>query len=155
AQATKARPIAYRQYLEVSSDNPQVASFAKRLMPFVREVVCEETIGKKPKALAPAEAAAFERLLATKTFALKDAPPAHGRFPVLTYHPVLGGPHEANAVLFEYLASHGYVVLSSAYPKADASVMNIDWDLTRSFRDMEFLARYARGLPFADADRLA
>jgi tetratricopeptide (TPR) repeat protein len=47
------------------------------------------------------------------------------------------------------------VVLSSAYPKADAGVLNIDWDLARSFRDMEFLARYAAGLPFADAGLLA
>jgi hypothetical protein len=155
AQATKARPIVYRQYLEIPSDDPRVAPFAQRLMPFVREVVCEETIGKKTQALSPDEAPAFERFLATETFAVKDAPAAGGRFPVVIYHPGLGGTYEDNSALFEYLASHGYVVLSSAYPKADASIMNIDWDLSRSFRDMEFLARYAGRLPFADADRLA
>jgi tetratricopeptide (TPR) repeat protein len=155
ARATNARPIAYRQYLEVASDDPLVASFARRLMPFVRDVVCEETTGKQPKALTPAEAAAFERLLAAKTLAVKDAPAAEGRFPVVIYHPGLGGTYEDNSVMFEYLASHGYVVLSSAYPSATATEMNIDWDLTRSFRDMEFLSRYACGLPYADADRLA
>jgi pimeloyl-ACP methyl ester carboxylesterase len=118
-------------------------------------VVCEETTGKKPKATTPAEAAAFERLLATTTFAVQDAPAAEGRFPVVINHSGLGGTHDDNSVLFEYLASHGYVVVSSAYPKADASVMNIDWDLRRSFRDMEFLARHAGGLPFADARHLA
>jgi len=155
ARPTNAEPIAYRHYLEIPSGDPQVVPFAQRLMSHVRDIVCEETIGKKTKALTPAEAAAFERLLAARTFAVEDAPAADGRFPVVIYHRGLGGTYEDNSVLFEYLASHGYVVLSSAYPKADASIMNIDWDLTRSFRDMEFLSRYARGLPFADADRLA
>jgi tetratricopeptide (TPR) repeat protein len=155
ARATKAKPIAYRQYLQVPSDEPAVAAFSRRLMAHVREVVSEETVGKKPKARTPAETAAFERLLASKTIAVKDTPAADGRFPVVINHPGLGGSYEDNSVLFEYLASHGYVVLSSAYPMADATVMNIDWDLPRSFRDMEFLSRYAAGLPFADSGRLA
>jgi pimeloyl-ACP methyl ester carboxylesterase len=155
ARATTARRLAYREYLRVPSDDPRVAPLARRLMPHVREVVCEETIGKKPGALSRKELAAFEHLLTTTAYAVKDAPAAEARFPVVVYHPGLGGSYEDNSVLFEYLASHGYVVLSSAYPKADASVMNIDWDLRRSFRDMEFLARYACALPFADARLLA
>jgi tetratricopeptide (TPR) repeat protein len=155
ARATNSKPIAYRQYLEVPSDDSVAGPFARRLMPFVRDVVCEETIGKKASALASAEAAAFERFLATPTVAVRDAPPSEGRFPVVVNHPGLGGSYEDNSVLHEFLASHGYVVLSSAYPQADAGVININWDLSRSFRDMEFLARYACGLPFADADSLA
>jgi hypothetical protein len=155
AKKTSAKPMEYRQYLDIPTDDPQAAPFARRLMPFIREVVCEETTGKKPKDLTPAEAAAFKRLLASRTFAVKDAPAVDGRFPVVIYHPGLSGSFEDNSVLFEYLASHGYVVLSSAYPEAEASVVNINGDLTCSFRDMEFLSRYARGLPFADADLLA
>ena len=64
--------------------------------------------------MTPAEAAAFDRFLAAKTIAVKDAPAAVGRFPVVIYHPGLGGSYEDNSVLFEYLASHGYLVLSSA-----------------------------------------
>jgi tetratricopeptide (TPR) repeat protein len=155
ARATGAGPMAYRQYLDVPSDDPLVGPFARRLMPHMRAVACEEAVGNKPGALTPAEAAAVERLLAAETVAVKDAPAADGRFPVVIYHPGLGGTYEDNSALFEYLASHGYVVLSSAYPRADAGTMHIDWDLTRSFRDMELLSRYARGQSFADADRLA
>jgi dienelactone hydrolase len=155
AQKTSAQPMAYRQYLDVSSDDAQLAPFVQRLTHNIREVVCEETVGKVPRKLTPVEAAAFERFLATKTFAVKDAPAADGRFPVVIYHPGLGGTPEDNSVLFEYLASHGYVVLSSAYQDADAGSVSCGGDLTCSFRDMECLARYARGLPYADADRLA
>jgi tetratricopeptide (TPR) repeat protein len=155
ARATPARPIAYREYLEVPAEDPLVTAFARRLAPSVRDVVCEETIGKKATELTGPEAAAFERLLAATTFAVKDAPAADGRFPVVIYHPGLGGSYEDNSVLFEYLASHGYVVVSSAYPRADASDTAIDWDLDRSFRDMEFLGRQACERPFADAGRLA
>jgi hypothetical protein len=154
AEKTGARPMEYRQYLDVSSDDAQLAPFVKRLSYNIHAVVCEETVGKAPAKRTPAEAAAFDRFLATKTFAVKDATPAEGRFPVVIYHPGLGGTYEDNSALFEYLASHGYVVLSSAYHSADASSVRIDGDLVCSFRDMEFLSRYARGLPFADADRL-
>jgi len=154
AKATTAKPMAYREYLDIPSDDPQVAPFAKRLAAHVREVVCEETMGKKPDKLTAGESTAFEQLLSAKTFAVKDAAAADGKFPVVLYHPGLGGTHDDDSVLFEYLASRGYVVISSAYPMADANKMNINWDLARSFRDLEVLARYAAGLSFADPDRL-
>ncbi|OAI42665.1 hypothetical protein AYO41_00585 [Verrucomicrobia bacterium SCGC AG-212-E04] len=153
AQKTSAKPMEYRQYLDVPSDDPQLASFVQRLTYHIRDVVCEETIGKSPAKLTPSEAAAFERLMATKTVAVKDAPAAEGRFPVVIYHPGVDGTPEDNSALFEYLASHGYVVLSSHYQGTD-DVKGGGGDLPCTFRDMEFLSRYARGLAFADADRL-
>ena len=154
ARETSAKPIEYRQYLDVSSSDARVAPFARRLAHEIREVVCEETVGKEPGRLSPAETAAFERLLATPTIAMRDAPAADGRFPVVLYHPGLGGSYEDNSVLFESLASHGYVVMSSAYQDVDANSVSLGGDLTCSFRDLECLCRFARGLPYADADRL-
>src|SRR5262249_5804363 len=116
--------------------------------------VSEETVGKEPAYRTPAEMAAFERLLATKTFTVKDAPPAKGRFPVVIHHPGLSGVADDSSVLCETLASHGYVVLCTAYPNWYAEGVGISSDLHTSFRDMEFLCRYARELPFADADQL-
>jgi hypothetical protein len=46
------------------------------------------------------------------------------------------------------------VVLCSAYPNWYAEGVGISSDLHTSFRDLEFLSRFARELPFADADRL-
>jgi hypothetical protein len=154
AQKTDAKPMEYRQYLDVSSDDPLIAPFAKRLSPHVVNVVSETTVGKEPAYRTPAETAAFERLLATRTVAVKDAPPAEGRFPVVINHAGLGGVADDNSVLFEMLASHGYVVMSSAYQFQDADRVHIGSDLHTSFRDLEFLSRAARELPIADADRL-
>jgi dienelactone hydrolase len=118
-------------------------------------VVCEETVGRVPAKANPEEMAAFKRLLSTKTFAFKNAPAAAGQFPVVIYHPGVGGTPEDNSALFEFLASHGYVVISSVYQDEDGySVHGGGGDLPCAFRDMEFLSRYARRLPFADADQL-
>lgn len=154
AKKTGAGPMEYRRYLDVSSDDARIAPFAKRLSRHVVAAVSEGTVGKEPVNRTPAETAAFERLLATKTFAVKDAPPAEGRFPVVLNHAGLGGVADDNSVLFELLASHGYVVLASAYPNYYAEGVRIGSDLHTSFRDLEFLSRYARELKFADADRL-
>jgi hypothetical protein len=110
AKKTDAKPIEYRQYLDVSSDDALVAPFVKRLSRHVVAAVSEGTVGKEPANRTPAETAAFERLLATRTFAVKDAAPTDGRFPVVLNHAGLGGVADDNSVLFELLASHGYVV---------------------------------------------
>ena len=140
--------------LEVSPAPGPVVAFARRLEPRMRDVVGQETTGTAPRPTTPAETRAFEQLLATKTFAVKDAPTANGRFPVVIYHPGTSGTYEDNSVLFEYLASHGYIVLSSAYPDPDASGVLIGGDMAGSFADLDFLVTFARTLPSADADRL-
>jgi hypothetical protein len=154
AQKTSAKPMEYRGYLELPRGDTPLATFLGRLDRNIKVVVSEDTVGKEPAYRSAAESAAFARLLATRTLAIKDATSAEGGFPVVIYHPGLGGTHEDNSVLFELLASHGYVVLSSAYPSPDAESVRIGSDLHCSFRDMEFLARFARELPFVDADRL-
>jgi hypothetical protein len=115
AQKTDTKPMEYRHYLDVSSDDALIAQFLKRLSRHVVNVVSDTTVGAEPANRTPAETAAFVRLMATKTFAVKDAPPAEGRFPVVLNHAGLNGVSDDNSVLFELLASHGYVVLSSAY----------------------------------------
>jgi hypothetical protein len=154
AKSTDAKPMEYRQYLDVSSDDALIAPFVKRLSRHAMNGVSEGTVGTDAANRTPAETAAFERLLAARTFAVKDAPPAQGRFPVVLNHAGLGGVADDNSVLFELLASHGYVVMASAYQNYYAEGVRIGSDLHTSFRDLEFLSRYARDLKFADADRL-
>jgi pimeloyl-ACP methyl ester carboxylesterase len=154
ARKTSASPMTYRQYLDVSSGPGSFAAFASRLEPAMRNVVADETTGKTIRTMTPAETKAFEQLLATKTFAVKNAPAATGKFPVIIYHPGLAGTYEDNSVLFEYLASRGYIILSSPYPDPDAHSVFIGGDVAGSFADLDFLVTFARTLPNADADRL-
>jgi hypothetical protein len=91
AQKTNASRMTYRQYLDLSPGSVPLASFASRLASALRGVVGEETTGHELGAMTLEETRAFERLLATKTLAVKDAAAASGRFPVILYHPGTSG----------------------------------------------------------------
>ena len=147
--------LAYGQYLRVPESNafPELKG---RLEAFVRDVVADDLFHKKTEAaLNSDERALFDKLLATPTEAHRDAIPAAGRFPVVLYHPSAGGSFEENFVLFGYLASHGYVVVSSAFQSPyRGSVGNNTGGVERSIPDLEFLARQARRWPYADGDKL-
>jgi dienelactone hydrolase len=147
--------MVYRDYFRAVSVDSPVLEFAQRLRKFSRDMACEYMMGKEFEKLTDEERGAWDGLLATPVFAIQNAAPAPGRFPVVIYHPGLGGTFDDNAVAYEYLASHGYVVLSSAYQAADSSVLNINGDLATSLEDLNFILRYAATLPFADVSKVA
>jgi dienelactone hydrolase len=147
--------MVYRDYFRAVSLDAPVPEFAQRLRKFTRDMACRYMLGKDFEKLTEEERVAWEGLLATPVYATLNVPPAAGKFPIAIYHPGLGGTFDDNAVLCEYLASHGYVVLSSAYQAADSSNLNINGDLDTSFDDSSFLLRYAATLPFADSSRVA
>ena len=147
--------MVYRDYFHaVSADSP-LPEFAQRLRRFTRDMDCKYMLGKEFDKLTEVERVAWEGILATPVFATLNVAAAPGRFPVVIYHPGLGGTFDDNPVACEYLASHGYVVLSSAYQAADSSLLNIDGDLGTSLEDLSFMLRQAATLPFADVNRVA
>ncbi len=155
AEPDAGKPMPYGEYLRIGSDDPRVAEFARRLGAFVRRTLAEELLNERPARLDDGERAAIDRLLAAPTRARRDAPVAPGPFPLVVNHPGLGGTFEDNAVLFEYLASHGYVVATSAFQSENAAYVNIDWDADRSVKDLDFLARDLGALPGVDSGRVA
>jgi tetratricopeptide (TPR) repeat protein len=145
----------YRDYFHAVSVDSPVPEFAQGLRKWTRDTACRYMMGKEFEKLTDEERAAWDALLATPVFATMNVPAAAGRFPVVIYHPELSGTFDDNSVACEYLASHGYVVLSSAYQAADSSSPRIDGDLGTSLDDLSFLLRYAATLPFADLSRVA
>jgi dienelactone hydrolase len=145
----------YRDYFRAVSMDSLVPEFAQRLRKFTRDMACRYILGKEFEKLTDDERVAWDGLLATPIFATMNVPAAPGRFPVVIHHPGLGGTFDDNAVACEFLASHGYVVLSSAYEAADSSRLNIDGELATSLEDLAFVLRYAATLPFADVSRVA
>jgi hypothetical protein len=88
--------------------------------------------------------------------AVRDATPLAGTFPLVVYHPDLRGAPGENALLCEYLASHGYTVATSHSvggmlrdPAADLD------DLEALVRDKEFIVAALRDWPQYDGDKLA
>jgi len=61
-------------------------------------------------------AAGIEAWLAAPMTAVRDAAPAPGRFPVVVIAPGFGGAVHDEAVLGEFLASHGYLVAVESSP---------------------------------------
>ena len=91
----------------------------------------------------------------TTTAAVRDATPAAGRFPVVLAE--TDGAMAAATVMFEYLASHGIIVMAtpsrSEYASIQVSRPNVV--VGARVRDFEFLLDHSRRYPFADTTRLA
>ena len=95
-------------------------------------------------------------LVNEKTWAVKDAPPAPGPFPVVIYAPSFSASAHENSDMLEYLASNGYIVISSGDVGAHDRAMTGDLDGVEAQRgDISFLIGYAHTLPQADMSHIA
>jgi dienelactone hydrolase len=89
-------------------------------------------------------------------WAVREAAPVKGKYPVVIYAPSINNTAFENADLAEFLASHGYIVIAS--PTIGAAGRYIKWDLAHAemqAADIRFLIDYARSLPQADMSRVA
>ncbi|MCR9228572.1 MAG: prolyl oligopeptidase family serine peptidase [Flavobacteriaceae bacterium] len=80
-----------------------------------------------------------------------------GKFPVIFYTPSYQASSIENFALCEYLASHGFVVVSS--PSRGTETLwfsdNNAMEMETQARDVEFLIKEARKLPIVDHDKIA
>lgn len=97
-------------------------------------------------------------LLGLAVAARSNAPPATGPFPLIMYSQGWNNSHQHdNAVLAEYLASHGYVV--AGVPQVGETINDLTLrinavDLEVQMRDLEFAMGVAQTLPFVDRRKL-
>jgi hypothetical protein len=147
------RPIRHRDYLAIQTDDARLAKFANKLAEYEEVVICREVMGRPAAELTDRERGLLDQYLDTPTACLRDAPPADGLFPLVLYHGGGGSSFEDNAVLCEFLASHGYVVMTSAFQRADGESFGID-PLTTSERDLGLLIAHARRLAHVDWDHI-
>jgi Chlorophyllase enzyme len=151
AAAPDTAPLRRGGYLELPPGDGRLAPFARALQAYARGIVAGELLDDEPDAAAEAALAA---LLAEPAAAVRDAPPAGGRYPLVLYHAGYGSSYEDNALFAERLASHGYVVAGSAYQQADGASFNIDAH-DGSLRDLDALVRELSARPDVDASHLA
>jgi hypothetical protein len=142
ARPSPAEHMQVADYFDMRSKQVQFDELAAKLNAHIREIVAQSM----------GDPTAVNRFLAMRTSATFDAPPAKGQFPVVIY--CSNGSYAEDFVLFEYLASNGYVVLSTSDHSDDPAVPWPGIDLTR-MRDMYFLDRFAALLGNADASHLA
>jgi len=144
----------YGDYFSVAGGDPRLLSFADALRAHAFGIFVEQVMGVPEAALDATQRAELDELLAMPTPCRRDAAPAPGPFPLVVYHSGAGSSFEDNAALCEFLASHGYVVLASAFQKGDGSELGIDAG-RGSAEDAQCLVRRARAQPFIDAGRVA
>lgn len=94
--------------------------------------------------------------LTEETRAYRNSDPLKGPFPVLIYAPSFQASSIENFALCEYLASHGYIVISSPSRGTETRWFSGDaaMEMETQARDVEFLIREALRLPAADAERI-
>jgi dienelactone hydrolase len=96
------------------------------------------------------------RVAAQPMWAVRDAPPRQGKFPVVIYAPSLSASAAENPDLCEYLASQGYIVIASASQGTRSRAMTVDLDgLETQAADIGYLISYAASLGHADIDKIA
>ncbi|MBE9137015.1 hypothetical protein IQ254_07335 [Nodosilinea sp. LEGE 07088] len=120
----------YETYLTVSSTDNSLQAFVEQLNRFT----CEAE--QCWSGLDAADTDAFQRFLQTPTACYLNAPPLDGSYPAVIYHQGLGGSIVDNHMLLEFLASHGYVVATSAFQPEHGLWFGVDADLNRSIKDM-------------------
>lgn len=143
-------PMRYREYLAIQSKEPLLADFSRRLIEFTMRVLTQEVLDKLPEEMNAEEKQALENFLDTETAAFLNAVPVDRKFPLVLNHQGLGGGFEDNTVLYEFLASHGYVVANSAFQSENPAWLNIDWDIERSDSDLDFLVNLLHDQPNVD-----
>jgi len=104
------------------------------------------------KGLAPS---ALRDLRASAVAAVRDAPAAPGKHPVLVFGQGLFFESPvANFLVCEYLASHGYIVAACPLRGTFSRLVNLSVeDVETEVRDMEFAAAEAGRMPGADPGR--
>lgn len=82
---------------------------------------------------------------------------ARGKFPVIIYAPSFQASSIENFLLCEYLASQGYVVISSPSRGTETRQMEAgtEKDMETQARDIEFLIGRCGRYPFVDREKLA
>ncbi len=91
-----------------------------------------------------------------RMWAVRDAAPKSGKYPVVIYAPSINNTTFENADIAEYLASHGYIVIAA--PTIGETSRWIKKDLKHAelqVDDIRFLIDHARTLPQADMARVA
>jgi dienelactone hydrolase len=144
----------YGDYLSIHADHPQLARFSSELAIYARAAIVNEVLHcwgqrREEALLTPAEQEAFQTLLETRTAARRDAPAARGPFPLIVYMAGSGSSFEDSSVLCEFLSSHGYVVIGSAFQKVDGSSLDLQGTISAA-GDIRYLVSFAHGLPYVD-----
>jgi tetratricopeptide (TPR) repeat protein len=141
------KPVSYRDYLETIATEDEFAHSPADVRRMTDKRIDDNAGARRSVVL---------RDIARPLHAVRDARPEGGKYPVVIYAPSYSAPAVENVDLCEYLASHGYIVLSSPSLGAHTRSMTVDLDgVETQAGDISYLIGYAGTLPQADTNKVA
>ena len=153
--AQSSRRMTLGNYLDLrESDGPITADVRERTQLDLNGIWSDLCTCRIPRANADAR---LEALLGTIVAAVQDAPPIAGMHPVVVYSVGHDMHSLESVVLWEYLASHGYVVAVTPSLGHQSVAMEPVGPTSAEVktRDLEFVTAWLRGVTFADTTRIA
>ncbi len=144
AQVGSGAEMTVGRYLEVPASDSITAGLRERLQRYTDETFAREVFGQERAYLEDDERRSVEELRREPVFARVGAERVASSRGLILAHAGLGGVASDNFVLYEYLASRGYVVISSSFLSADAGYLTIAWEPETSIGDLDLLLRHAR-----------
>jgi len=135
----------YRDYIEAVGFETQMEG---ELLVGVDAYVAHSTFGGADKAK-------LRQMVREPTTAYRDAAPLNGRHPVVVYAPSFSYEPFENSTLFEYLASHGYIIAASRSSGPETREMSADLaGVEASVRDLELTLDALHDIGQADLNRV-
>ena len=147
------KQMMYLDYIKIQTQEPKLKNFVDRINEYNRLNSIEYMFYKSK--LNKERTTKFVNHLNQPINVYRDAVPLNEKFPLVIYHAGLGGTLNDNTILCEYLASHGFVVVTSAFQANDYRDVELDWDLERSTKDLDFILNKMKNLPFIDFSKIA
>ncbi len=151
AASTSRQPLRYIEYLDgavtAAGRQATLRGYATALLAYQRATSWSEMAGSPEDSTAPELASRIRLLHASPTLAVRDARRLAGPRPVIFYTSGSGSSMDENVALCEYLASHGYIVIGSAFPNESNDGFRTQMDDQSRQRDIRrLLLEYTRSL---------
>lgn len=137
--------MAYRDYIEAAGFETHMEG---KLLTGVEAYIAHSSFGG-------ADEQKLREMVEQSTSAFRDVTPADGYFPLIVYAPSFSYEPFENSALFEYLASHGYIIAGNRSSGPETREMSYDLaGVEASVRDLETIIDAIQGFGHADLKRV-
>ncbi|WP_299366198.1 hypothetical protein [Winogradskyella sp.] len=138
--------LSLADYIKITSRSESLVEESKK----------EQKVIAEFKNAAHVDNSRSEKVLSSSFMSRKNSDAAEGKFPLIIYAPASSAPFHENFLLFEYLASKGYVVMSSKSRGVRSPTTNARWSgVEAQVRDMEFIMAEASKMKNVDVNNIS
>lgn len=135
--------------MQFGSLDGQIQHWLEKYEEYTESTIIDQLFGKRKSDLDSIEMNLLQKFRESKTAVRLKAKPLKGKFPLVIYHQGAGASLDDNAILCEWLASNGYIVMGSSFQASDGTRMSSAGE-EGAVKDIGFLLSFAKKLPNVD-----